>query len=90
MKIENIKIIHEFTRGRFLAGTYSLLYNGEPYVFIRNGDSIGAVFHWIDKPASECVEDVREETKDLFLKELEKAKQTHETEQSCQKGQEEK
>jgi hypothetical protein len=73
-KIENIKIIHEFTNGSFTGGTYSVLYNGEPYVFIRNGDSVGAVFHWIDKPASECIEDVREETKKLFLQELEKVR----------------
>lgn len=69
-RIGNVAIIREFKCG----GVYSVLFNGKQEIFIKNGDSIGAVQHYLNKPASECVGEIRDDVKQEFLNKLEESR----------------
>jgi hypothetical protein len=73
-RITDIRILYEFTNKdtQSKCGTYLLNFNGERYLFIRNGESIGIVCHYLGRPASECVSIIRNDVKDKFFAELNK------------------
>lgn len=69
-KIQNIDTINEFTNENITYGVYSVMFNGEQKIFIRNGNSIGAVVHRLGEPASKCVSEIRNDVKEEFLSKL--------------------
>ena len=73
--INEINTIYEYTNNNVVYGVYSVLFDGKQKVFIRNGDSIGSVTHWLDEPASKCVNEIRTDVKDEFLEYLKMGKE---------------
>lgn len=69
-KISNINKIREHKNDGKIYGVYSLDFNGEQKVFIRNGDSVGVVTHLLEKSANECVSLIREDVKKEFLEKI--------------------
>jgi hypothetical protein len=48
-------------------GLYHIELNGKPHYFIRNNNSVGAICHYLGRPASECVSIIRDDVKQEFL-----------------------
>ncbi len=71
MTISEIKTIREFKHDGLSFGVYLVAVQGEEKVFIRNGDSIGVICHYWEKPANECISLIRDDVKQEFLKALE-------------------
>jgi hypothetical protein len=71
MNFSKIQIIREFTNDGHTCGVYSAMFKDKQEIFIRNGNSIGAVCHYLGKPASQCVSEVRDNVKEEFLVSLE-------------------
>lgn len=71
-KINDIQIIREFKSENRVNGIYSVMFNGKQEIFIRNGNSIGAVQHYLNEPASKCVSEIRDDVKGEFLSKLNK------------------
>lgn len=71
-EFSKIQTIYEFTNKDFgsTCGVYLVEFKGKDHVFIRNGDSIGAVAHYVGKPASQCVGEIRGDVKQEFLNQL--------------------
>lgn len=69
-RIKNINTIKEFTNENITYGVYSVIFNGEHKIFIRNGNSIGAVVHYSGEPVSKCVSEIRNDVKEEFLSKL--------------------
>ena len=63
----NINIIREFVNSGIACGVYDVVFEGKQEIFIRNGKSIGAICHYLDRPASQCVSEIRENVKEEFL-----------------------
>lgn len=70
MNFTQIDIIREFTHSEITYGVYSVIFENEQEIFIRNGNSIGAVCFLLDEPASKCVSEVRNDVKKEFLETL--------------------
>jgi hypothetical protein len=71
--VEIKQIVYEFHDNEFdtTSGVYFIKLNKDKnYIFIRNNDSIGAVCHYLGKPASECVSIIRNDVKEEFLTQL--------------------
>jgi len=71
-RISNINIIKEFKSALSLNkdmvyGVYSVIFNGKQEIFIKNGDSIGAVQHYLGESAGKCVSEIRDDVKQEFL-----------------------
>ena len=69
-RIQDINIIKEFSSEHGTFGVYSVIFNGEQKIFIRNGNSIGAVVHYVGEPVSKCVSEIRNDVKEEFLGKL--------------------
>ena len=67
MGISSVKIIYEFTNDSRTCGCYSVIFNGEKKVFIRNDNSVGVVSHYLGKPAGQCVSEIRDDVKQEFF-----------------------
>ncbi|MCL2556877.1 MAG: hypothetical protein FWE09_00195 [Treponema sp.] len=67
MGISRVETIFEFTNEGMVCGVYSVLFNGEKKVFIRNDKSVGVVSYCLGKPASRCVSEIRDDVKQEFL-----------------------
>ena len=74
-RIKNIKVIQEFTNNNITHGVYTLMFREDSLVFIRNGDSIGVVSYFRNRPANECVSIITDDLKQEFLYLLEQKKQ---------------
>jgi hypothetical protein len=70
-KISDINVIREFKNDINTYGVYSVIFNGKQEIFIRNGNSIGAVQHYLGEWASKCVSEIRDDVKQEFLERLE-------------------
>lgn len=66
-KISNINVIREFKNEERVCGVYSVIFNGNQEIFIRNGNSIGAVKHYLGESAGKCVSEIRDDVKRDFL-----------------------
>ncbi len=66
-KISKVVTIREFINDGITYGVYSLDFNGEQKIFIRNGDSVGVVSHLFGEPANKCVCIIRDDFKQEFL-----------------------
>lgn len=69
-KISGINTIREFKNEDLFYGVYSLTFNGKQEVFIRNGDSVGIVIHYLGETASKCVSEIRDDVRQDFLSKL--------------------
>jgi hypothetical protein len=69
-KIGDINIIREFKNDKNTYGIYSVVFNGKQEIFIKNGNSIGAVQHYLGETASKCVSEIRDDVKQEFLNKL--------------------
>jgi hypothetical protein len=69
-KIDNVKVIKEFTNDDITYGIYEVEINQKREFLIRNGDSVGAIQFFYGKPAPQCVAEIREDVKSDFLKVL--------------------
>lgn len=74
--IEILQTIYEFHNKT--TGTTSGLYHveldsGSKYYLLRNNESVGALQHYVDRPASECVSIIRNDMKRSFFEALSKA-----------------
>ena len=81
MNISILETIYEFTNRQFsddgfTGGVYFVMVDDKRKIFIRNGDSIGVVNHFLDEPVKECVPEISREAKKKFLMALEKLKTT--------------
>jgi len=81
MNILKIETIYEFTNRQFstdgfTCGVYSVVIDDKPKIFIRNGNSIGVVSHFLNEPIKKCVSEISKEVKKKFLITLEKLKTT--------------
>lgn len=67
-----VQTVYEFTNkdSGNTNGVYYVTFKGNDRVFIRNGNSIGAVSHYLSKPASQCVDEIRDDVKQEFLAQL--------------------
>jgi len=66
-RINNVKVVREFTNNEVTYGVYSADFKGDQMIFIRNGDSVGAVQFYLGEPASKCVSIIRDDVKqELF------------------------
>ena len=72
MRISNVEIIYEFVNDGRICGVYSVLFNGEKKVFIRNSNSIGVVAHYLGKSSTQCVSEIRDDVKKEFFHVLNK------------------
>jgi hypothetical protein len=70
-RISDINIIREFENNGNIYGIYSIVFNGEQKILIRNEKSIGAVSHSVGEPANKCVWEIRDDVKQEFLEKLE-------------------
>jgi len=66
-RISSVDIVKEFTNDGVTYGVYSVIFNGKQQIFIRNGNSIGAVSFYLEKPISNCVDEIRDDVKNEFL-----------------------
>jgi len=70
-KIKDISDIYEWhnTELNHSCGLYKvvLLESGKAYYFIKNAGSVGAICHYLDRPADECVSIIRNDVKQEFL-----------------------
>ena len=66
-RISSVDVVREFTNNGITYGVYSVMFNNKQQIFIRNGDSIGAVSFYWGKPANQCVDEIREDVKKEFL-----------------------
>jgi hypothetical protein len=71
-KISDVTVIREFNNEDRVCGVYSVIFNGKQEIFIRNGNSIGVVQHYLGEPASKCVGEIRDGVKVEFLNRLKK------------------
>lgn len=55
-------------------GIYWVKFNNEHKLFIKNGESIGVVCHYLGESAMTCVSPIRKDVKEEFLKELKELK----------------
>ncbi|SBW02505.1 hypothetical protein KL86CLO1_11657 [uncultured Eubacteriales bacterium] len=67
-----VETIYEFTNkdSGNTNGVYRVTFKGCEYVFVRNGNSIGKVSHYLGEPASRCVGEIRDDVKQEFLAQL--------------------
>jgi len=67
--IELTQVIYEFHSKDTgtTNGLYRVKLNGTPHTFVRNDDSVGAICHYLGRPASECVSIIRDDVKRDFL-----------------------
>jgi hypothetical protein len=66
-KISKVEKIQEFKNNEIVYGVYSVVFNDKECVFIRNGDSVGAVSFLFGESASKCVHEIRNDVKqELF------------------------
>lgn len=66
MGISKIETIQEFTNDNITYGAYFVTMSTK-YIFIRNGDSVGCVQYYYDKPADQCVSIIRDDVKEEFF-----------------------
>ena len=67
-RISDIKVIKEFINDDITYGVYSVNFNGEQKIFIRNGESVGVITFKFDEPATNCICTIRNDVKEeLFL-----------------------
>jgi len=66
-RFELLETVSEFTYDGITYGVYYMKFNKKPKVFIRNGDSVGAVEHLYCEPASKCVFEIREDCRKEFF-----------------------
>lgn len=69
-KIGKIDVIREFGSDDKIYGIYSVMFNDKQEIFIKNGDSIGTVQHYLGVPAGKCVSEIRDDVKEEFLSKL--------------------
>jgi hypothetical protein len=69
-RITDLKIIEHFHSKTLsnTCGVYRAKFKGGYKVFVRNGDSVGVVTHYFDRPVSECVSIINDDVKDELLK----------------------
>jgi hypothetical protein len=75
MKI--LETIYEFHNKEHetICGLYHIeLDSGSKHYFVRNNESVGAISHYLGRPASECVSIIRDDVKQEFLSQLYKEK----------------
>jgi hypothetical protein len=79
--ITKIETVYEWTNKEFnhSCGLYrvNMSHSDETYTFIRNGDSIGVISHYIDRSATECVDLIRTDVKKEFLEKLQVMEAQH-------------
>ena len=63
-----VSVITEFVSEHdgIVYGVYQVVFKGKHEIFIRNGDSIGAVTFLWGKTASQCVSEIRADVKEEF------------------------
>ena len=66
-RISNVKVVKEFISECIAHGVYLLDFNGEQKIFIRNGESVGAVQFYLNEPASKCISIIRDDVKQEFF-----------------------
>jgi len=71
-----IQTIYEFTNAKLghTCGAYYVEFKGKNHLFIRNGDSVGAVEHYLGRQPNECISIIRNDVKQEFLEQLSKVK----------------
>ena len=69
--INAIEAIKEFSD----SGVYLVDFKGEQKIFIKNGDSVGAVVFWLGASAEKCIAIICNDVKQEFLKALAQAKE---------------
>lgn len=69
-KISDINVIREYKNEDRIYGVYSVIFNDKQEIFIRNGNSVGAVKHYLGESASKCVAEIRNDVKEEFLSKL--------------------
>lgn len=67
-----IETIYEYTNKDFdvTNGAYLVTFKGTERLFIRNGNSVGTVSHFLGRYASQCVSEIRDDVKYEFLAQL--------------------
>ena len=70
--IKILETIYEFHNNdtETTNGVYHVELNGKSHYFIRNNNSVGAICHYLDRPASQCVSIIRDDVKQEFLDKL--------------------
>jgi len=77
MDFLEIEIIKEFENKelKHFCGVYSVIFKGKKEIFVRNGNSIGAICFFLDQPIGNCLKEIRDDVKKEFLKRLDEEKQ---------------
>jgi hypothetical protein len=76
-----LNTIYEFSNkdSKTTNGLYHVqIDGGNKYYFLRNNNSVGAIQHLFNRPASECIGLIRDDVKQKFF-ELLNVKESHET-----------
>lgn len=69
--ISSISAIREFKGADEVTyGVYSVTFKGKQEIFIKNGNSVGAVQHLLGSTASKCVSEIRDDVKQEFESKL--------------------
>jgi hypothetical protein len=63
-KISKVETIYEFTNEDRVNGVYRVTISGRERILIRNNDSVAVVSHYLDKPATQCVDIIRDDVKE--------------------------
>lgn len=69
-RISNVNVVREFTNDNVTSGIYSADFKGEQMIFIRNGDSVGAVQFYLGEPATKCISIIRDDVKQELFESL--------------------
>lgn len=69
----SVEKIYEFTNrdSNSTCGVYLVDFKGKQRVFIRNGDSVGTVSHYVGEPVAQCVGEIRDDVKKEFFEMIE-------------------
>jgi hypothetical protein len=68
--ISEIQKITEFINNNITYGIYKVIIKGEQEFFIRNGNSVGVITFFFNKPADKCISIIRDDIKEEFLSKL--------------------
>jgi len=66
-KFKEITVIKEFVNDGIPYGVYSVIFNDNQEIFIRNNDSLGVVSFFYDRTSDKCVSIVRNDVKEEFF-----------------------
>ena len=68
--ITEITTIKEFTNDGIIYGVYSVVLNDTQEIFIRNGNSVGAITFFIGEPVTKCMSLIKQDAKEEFFRKL--------------------